>query len=238
MDKRLLPHHMEELRGSGLSDETIEALGFYSGTAAEVKDILGFDAGPGLVIPYPTYEGAQPFSRVKPDQPPIIDGKPAKYLSRKDAIVRAYIPPQTWQALKDARAMIIVTEGEKKAAKADQEEFFCIGEVEIWGFQRLSARRSSFSTRRGPQPRFTPATQGGSGNLRDMDLRLSMSMLTKAGFTPRSLRYPSSSSGCQDPQLKRNWPIEGLRRRGCENIGSPGKMLARPSAKNEAATTT
>jgi hypothetical protein len=53
MAKELLPHHLEDLQRSGLSDETIDAMGFYSGTAAEVKAILGFDAGPGLLIPYP-----------------------------------------------------------------------------------------------------------------------------------------------------------------------------------------
>lgn len=37
----LLPHYLEDLRRSGLSDETIEVLGFYSGTAAEVEAIVG-----------------------------------------------------------------------------------------------------------------------------------------------------------------------------------------------------
>jgi hypothetical protein len=31
---------------------------------------------------------------------------------------------------------------------------------------------------------------------------------------------------------------QSVSRRGCENIGSPGKMSARPGAKNEAATKT
>lgn len=89
MGRRLLPHHMEDLRRSGLTDETIESLGFYSAAAAEVTDILSFDAGPGLVIPYRPYEGRQAFSRVKTDEPPIINGEPAKYLSRnaKDSCI-------------------------------------------------------------------------------------------------------------------------------------------------------
>lgn len=134
MDRGLLAHHMEDLQRSGLSGETIEALGFYSGTAAEVKAILGFDAGPGLVIPYPCVGGAKPFWRVKPDKPPIIDGKPAKYLSPKGATVRAYIPPKSWEALKDCKTPVIITEGEKKAAKGDQEGFPCIGLGGVWSF--------------------------------------------------------------------------------------------------------
>jgi hypothetical protein len=45
---KLVPQHLEDLRRSGLTDETIEMLGFYSATEAQVKAILGFDAGEGL----------------------------------------------------------------------------------------------------------------------------------------------------------------------------------------------
>ncbi|MCI2425825.1 hypothetical protein LM597_00110 [Candidatus Acetothermia bacterium] len=82
MNNRLLPRHTEDLRRSGLNDETIEALTFYSGTPAQVRAILGFDAGPGLVIPYPEVAGQNPFWRVKPDNPPIIDNKPAHHIAR------------------------------------------------------------------------------------------------------------------------------------------------------------
>jgi hypothetical protein len=112
---RLLTHHLEDLQRAGLSDETIEMLGFYSGTAVEVQAILGFDAGPGLVIPYPPAGLSEPFSRIKPDTPPVINGRPAKYLSPRAVPLRAYIPPQTWEALKDPKTAVIITEGEKKA---------------------------------------------------------------------------------------------------------------------------
>lgn len=132
--KILNPQHLDDLHSSGLTDETITALGFYSGTASQINAILGFDAGSGLVIPYPCIGGGKPFSRVKPDQPPIIDGKPAKYLSPKGAAVRAFIPPRTREALKDSTAAVIITEGEKKAAKADQDGFPCIGLAGVWCF--------------------------------------------------------------------------------------------------------
>jgi hypothetical protein len=131
--RRLLPHHIKDLKRSGLNDETIRHLGFYSGTAADMKAILGFDAGPGLIIPYPCY-GGQPSFRVKPDTSPIIDGKPAKYLQPSDSAMRVYIPTKTWQSLKDPKAMVGITEGEKKSAKADQEGFPTIGLGGIWGF--------------------------------------------------------------------------------------------------------
>jgi hypothetical protein len=94
MKNHLLPHHLDDLRKSGLSDETIKNLGFYSTTAGEVRTILGFDAGSGLVIPYPGFDDSSPFLRVKPDVPLLIDGRPAKYLSARGAAVRAYIQPR------------------------------------------------------------------------------------------------------------------------------------------------
>ena len=133
MERILTPNHLEDLRQSGLTDDTIRSLGFYSGTASQINAILGFDAGPGLVIPYPTADG-QPYYRVKSGQPPIIDGKPAKYLSPKGAAVRAYIPPKTRIALGDHGVAVIITEGEKKAAKADQDGFSCIGLAGVWCF--------------------------------------------------------------------------------------------------------
>lgn len=136
MERILNPNHLEDLRQSGLTDDTIRSLGFYSGTASQINAILGFDAGPGLVIPYPCIGGGEPFSRVKPDQPPIIDNHSAKYLSPKGSTVRAYFPPKTQDALKDPMARVIITEGEKKAAKANQEGFPCIGLGGIWGFSQ------------------------------------------------------------------------------------------------------
>lgn len=130
----LLSHHMDDLRRSGLSDETIKTLRFCSADAFEVNSILGFNAGAGLVIPYPDNDGDKQFSRVKPDNPPVIKGKPAKYLSPKGAIMRAYLPPKTREALKDPKQSVIITEGEKKAAKADQEGFPCIGLGGVYAF--------------------------------------------------------------------------------------------------------
>jgi hypothetical protein len=131
----LLPHHLQDVQRSGLSDMTIRELGFYSGSAAEVRGILGFDAGPGLVIPYPIYDTPRPFSRVKPDSPPLIDGKPPKYLSPKGSLLQPYIPPRSWEALKNPMTRLLITEGEKKAAKADQEGFPCLGLGGIYGFR-------------------------------------------------------------------------------------------------------
>ena len=133
--RTLLPHHRADLERSGLTIETIEELGFFSGDTEEVERILGFRVGSGLVIPYPRLDDSPEFFRVKPDEPPVFDGRPAKYLSPKGASVRAYIPPNSWEALKDSTTPVIITEGEKKAAKADQEGFPSIGLAGVYCFR-------------------------------------------------------------------------------------------------------
>jgi hypothetical protein len=70
MGKELLPHHLEDLQRSDLSDQTIDAVGSYSGTPAEVKAILGFDTGPCLVIPLRLCERSESFLQGEARQSP------------------------------------------------------------------------------------------------------------------------------------------------------------------------
>jgi putative DNA primase/helicase len=51
-----------------------------------------------------------------------------------------YFPPGTLGALKDPRISLVMTEGEKKAAKADQEGFPCIGLVGVYGWHKKGAK--------------------------------------------------------------------------------------------------
>src|SRR5262249_45356520 len=48
--------------------------------------------------------------------------------------------PRTLAALKNAAAPLIFTEGEKKAAKSDQEGFPCIGLIGVSGWQKKRAK--------------------------------------------------------------------------------------------------
>jgi len=109
--------HRRELEASGLSADAIRAAGFYSATADQVKEILGFSAGPGLAIPYRSLNGKGEFTRIKPNTP-FLDryGKPSKYLSPKGAGNRLYIPSLiTQEQLRDHKTPLYITEGEKKA---------------------------------------------------------------------------------------------------------------------------
>lgn len=122
----LEPHHLEDLRRSGLIDSTIISSGVYSASETEVRDLLGFRASAGLVFPYPRVSG---HARVKPDKPFLDkDGKPAKYLSPKGGGNHLYIPDTLDQrVLTDTSRAIILTEGEKKTLAGIQAGYNVIG---------------------------------------------------------------------------------------------------------------
>ena len=141
----LLPQHLADLRDSGLSDETIRACGFRSTTdAEEIKGILRWKAsaerlGPCLVIPFFYADGTQisGYARLKPDCP-ISDtkGKVRKYESPKGLPNRVFLPPHTRTVLQTSGIDILITEGEKKAAAADQHGFACLGLVGVYGWKK------------------------------------------------------------------------------------------------------
>src|SRR5262249_36644281 len=99
--------------------------------------------GPCLHIPYFDAEGdVLPYARIKPDRP-LHDkgGKKRKYESPKGKPNRVYIPPGTRAAVADPSISLRITEGEKKAAKADQVGFPCLGLVGIYGWNKKRSRR-------------------------------------------------------------------------------------------------
>ena|SRR5262245_51457235 len=86
---------IEALLKRGLTNATIDAAGFSSLSAEQVLEILKFNlnksGGLGIPFRHPT-TGETRFIRVRPYIAPIIDGKPAKYLSPKGAGNLLYFP--------------------------------------------------------------------------------------------------------------------------------------------------
>src|SRR6516165_2916693 len=87
---RLLQQHLDDLRKSGLNDETVAACQFCSIEGAEVARVLGWKSntsalGPCLLIPFLDREGKPTdFARLKPDTPRATKNgkgqlKPCKY---------------------------------------------------------------------------------------------------------------------------------------------------------------
>lgn len=130
--------HLGEVESSGLSASTVEKAGIYSGTADEVRRILGFEVGTGLIFPYPN---CAPFARVKLDSPGT-DGK--RYRSPRGSTNHLYIPPiLDASILQDPTRALYITEGEKKALKACQEGLGTIGLAGVWAWRGKSVRAES-----------------------------------------------------------------------------------------------
>jgi hypothetical protein len=132
----LHPAHLEDLRRSGLSDETIAAARLYSARPQDLASLCGCqvpDGTSGLVIPYDE-DGR--YGRVKLF-PPLRnpDGKEQKYGQPLGSHVRAYFPPSLAEALQDPSRSLLLTEGEKKALKLTQEGFPTIGLGGMWNFR-------------------------------------------------------------------------------------------------------
>lgn len=147
-NKQLLPHHLKDLRKSGLTDETIAAAGIYSETDYDnLKVILGCTyrpkkLAPALVFPY-LDQGGQPsgYQVIKPDRPRIKADKPIKYEAPQGRPSRIYIPPRTHGVLNDPSCELIITEGQKKSLCADQHGFPCVGLAGVWNFKDGKAER-------------------------------------------------------------------------------------------------
>jgi putative DNA primase/helicase len=98
--------------------------------------------GSALVIPFRGLEGDNGYCRLKPDTPRRNqNGKPIKYESPKSRPNQVFIPPNTFRVLSDPTAELLITEGEKKAAKADQDGFRCLGLVGVFGWKDRKSER-------------------------------------------------------------------------------------------------
>jgi hypothetical protein len=140
---RLLSQHLADLRASGLSDAQIEACEFYSESDPKrVQELLRWKhsaakLGACLCFPFRDRDGHETGQvMVKPDNPRSTHGKKIKYESPIGMSLRVFIPPNTRTMLADSSVPLLVTEGMKKAAKADQDGLPCLGLGGVYGWQQ------------------------------------------------------------------------------------------------------
>jgi hypothetical protein len=135
---RLTAIHREQLHGRGLSDPILNAADLRSLTADDVMAVLKFNpnrsAGLGIPFFHPV-TGEIRMLRVRSDIAPVIDGKPAKYLSPKGAGNLLYFPPNCLEQLKDISVPLYITEGEFKTLAAWQAGLLTLGMVGVWGWK-------------------------------------------------------------------------------------------------------
>src|SRR5262249_16667194 len=70
------------------------------------------------------------------------NGKPIRYESPRDTPNRVYFPPGFSAKWANPTAPLLITEGEKKSAKADQDGLLCLGLVGVWGWCRKREDKS------------------------------------------------------------------------------------------------
>jgi hypothetical protein len=132
---RLIDDHQRQMERRGLKLETVEAARLWSASAHQVAELLGFNPkSGGIVIPYfHPLTGQVVLNRVRPDRPPIINGKAAKYLSPRGAGNHLYFPPDAKEWIGDPSVSIGFTEGEFKTLWAYQVGMRYVGLIGVWG---------------------------------------------------------------------------------------------------------
>lgn len=141
--------HRTHLYGSGLSDASIDAGGFYSeARPAALSELLGGRwakaRGAGLVIPFFEPGALEPhLMRVRPDKPRQNKktGKIVKYEQPRNTPTVPYFPAGSrGEVLRDTSVPVVFTEGEKKAALLDQLGLCAIGAVGVSCFHDVAHR--------------------------------------------------------------------------------------------------
>lgn len=127
MAKSTLPlssDDLADLKASGLTGATIRANGLRTENEA-------------LTFPYRDLSGkVNGFTRRRPHEPRVIDGKVVKYEQAKDSPVKAYLPVKSLPTLRETKDDVFVTEGEKKALALAQTGVAAIGLGGVWGWKQ------------------------------------------------------------------------------------------------------
>lgn len=122
---------LADLDHSGLSVDMIAAMGCHSLEKMKIRELTGVKVScGGYAIPYPGLldQTGRPYLRIRLREP--RDGM--KYVSGKGDDPQLYIP----SGLKDLPKadLLVVTEGEKKAAKAVQGGIHCVAIQGVWSW--------------------------------------------------------------------------------------------------------
>jgi putative DNA primase/helicase len=197
----LTPGHRDDLRRSGVTDETMARAGLYSATGAGVREVRGYNASPGLVFPYPSLNGGpSTYARVKLDRAGA-DGK--RYRAPKGHGNRLYIPPTLDPAvLEDAATPVWLTEGEKKSLAAVQAGLECVALPGVWSWRTRDAAGQSqpiadldaVAWRGRTVYLVFDSDLGTNPQVRLAEFRLARELRAR-GATVQAIRLPSGPSG-------------------------------------------
>src|SRR5215831_2729614 len=142
----LHPEALEDLRQSGLTDATIAAAGLHTAAPGDLPRLLSARLVDKVrhVLVFP-YDGAAQGIPLMPADafvrcklfPPVSDGQghTIRYYQHAATPPRLYVPARAREALADPTGPLLITEGEKKALKANQEQLACVAVGGLWNWQ-------------------------------------------------------------------------------------------------------
>lgn len=137
MELALDPEHLQDLRKSGLSNETIRRLCISAIRPHDLRRFSGVNSA--YSIPYFSMNGeVDGFDRVRLFPPlKTENGHAQKYTQAGGTAPHLYLPPlRNWQEIaSDPKQAFLITEGEKKAAKACQEGLNAAGVGGVWNWR-------------------------------------------------------------------------------------------------------
>lgn len=194
----LHPEHLNDLRNSGLTDETIHKAGLKTIRPADISKVMGVNiqaVTSALSFPYPGTDHV----RLKLFPPPAAGEDRPKYWQRQGTDVRLYIPVGLENQLKEVGTPLMITEGEKKALKAAQEGFCCVGVGGAWMFKEAGADALLDDLERIPKFERTVEIVYDSDFTRKEDVLLAVfrlgKLLEKRGAKVRVVCLPENITG-------------------------------------------
>lgn len=136
MVNSLAPLHLQDLRKSGLSDETIVAAGFASVRPCDIAKEIGFNSNEiesAYRIPFDKNNSRYKLFYKTEAKPGV---RRPKYTQKKGTVNRLYIPVFLTSTVLKSLSTLHFTEGEKKALKATQDGLPCIGITGLWNWKK------------------------------------------------------------------------------------------------------
>jgi Domain of unknown function (DUF927)/Domain of unknown function (DUF3854) len=162
VQRELSAAHLEQLRASGLSDETIAAAELYTepnprALALILERAYPRGCGPALVIPFYLPGASEPHAyRIRPTTPRTEKrrGKPrpVKYDQAQRPGSLVYFTPRarTGSGYGEMGLPLYWTEGEKKALALEQLGLVCLGLTGVWNWSDAAERDASGGDRLHP----------------------------------------------------------------------------------------
>jgi hypothetical protein len=137
---RLLPHHLDALKASAISEEVIQARGYWSATRPDDLRALGFNHEqsrlvPALVVPAYDIHG-QVHWQMRPDRPRRSkDGEVIRYETPCGGDFCIDVHPHSRERVKDPSIPLVLTEGVKKNDAGTSSGLCVVDFAGVWQFR-------------------------------------------------------------------------------------------------------